>query len=94
MCERFGKGQENAYLDWVRDNPSGYVWNVSHSKLHRADCQHIAEGTRTGPDDGAVKTKARVSDVAPKLCALTKEEIMAKAPAAALEKNRCSSCCP
>ena len=95
MCERFGEGQTNQYLEWIHDHPSGYVWNVRKSKLHRVDCRFVPTGRRTGRlDEQAGDTKARVSDVAPKLCALTKEEIMAKAPAAALEKNRCSICCP
>jgi len=93
MFVKFGEGQHNEYLDWVRNNPTGYVWNRSHSRLHRADCRHVAEGTKLSPDEKP-KRKVRASKVTIKVCASTKEEMIANVVAAAKENNHCSLCDP
>lgn len=39
------KNDDKGYLNWIRDNPNGYVYNdfggadVTYKKLHRADCK-------------------------------------------------------
>ena len=60
---------DQGYLEWINQNPSGYVLNTTQYKaptymiLHRAACRHISERKRSAPP-GAFTERAFV-----KICA-------------------------
>ncbi len=94
MVERFGEGQLREFVDWLDQNPAGYVWNASKATLHKVECQHIQRfALRLRPGDKP-KKKVGASKQAVKLCAPTKAELLSEVPAAKADIARCSVCNP
>ncbi len=88
MIARFGAGEFEAYKEWLRSHPAGFIWNVDHRCLHRASCRHMEPGAPV------VGGKRRVSKAAPKCCAATKEELLDEFPDARNITHHCSLCNP
>ena len=83
---------EQAYLQWVRANPKGYVLNAAkaggddlHSAvLHRATCRYISDE----------RTKNYTTTTYNKVCALRKQELVQWGHEHSSKFKECSHCKP
>jgi hypothetical protein len=94
MVERFGEGQLREFVDWLDENPNGYVWNASKATLHKAKCQHVKRYAYRLSPGGRPKKKVGASKYAIKHCAPTKKELLLDVPEAKAANARCSVCSP
>lgn len=88
MIAKFGKGDDKAYQKWLNSYPDGFIWNADHQCLHRASCRYMA------PKAPVIGGKRRVSKIAPKHCAATKEELLNEYPNSRDPEHHCGLCTP
>jgi hypothetical protein len=93
VIQEFTHAQHEDYLAWLKGHPDGYVWNVSHERLHLADCR-FARSPRKADPTGPAGVKLDQSNSPEKICADTKTEIIDRVEAARDSMTYCGTCRP
>jgi hypothetical protein len=94
--ELFNKGDQ-LYLDWMNNNPKGFVINTgrgkgsSYAKVHLSNCKHISVYGETHTENSfTTKNYIKICSQSPKNLTSWLESFRPKAP----KNNTCKTCSP